>query len=698
MHKPNHLINEKSPYLLQHTNNPVDWFPWKDEAFEKASKENKPIFLSIGYATCHWCHVMGRESFEDDQVAKILNDNFVSIKVDREERPDVDSIYMTVCQMMTGSGGWPLTIIMTPEKKPFFAGTYFPKSSRFGRPGLIDILNQVAELWEDNRDEALKSATDITTHLQRNTENLPMSFDAEEFIVRAFDIYDNQFDKIYGGFSTAPKFPSPHNLLFLLRYWKRMGDKIALDMVEKTLQKLRQGGIWDHVGYGFHRYSTDREWLVPHFEKMLYDQAMLTIAYTEAYQATKNPIYKDTAEKILEYVMRDMTSPEGGFYSAEDADSEGVEGKFYVWSQEEIKKILDKEDADIFIKFSGISQEENFFDEASKEKTGDNIVHTKNTLVDIADELKLSETELESRMENARKKLFEYRKKRIHPLKDDKILTDWNGLMIAAFAKAARVLGNNKYLVSAAKASEFILTEMKNKDGKLLHRFREGDKSITANLDDYAFMIWGLLELYETTFEPKYLKESLGLSEIIMEYFWDEDKGGFYFTPEYGEELLIREKTIYDGAIPSGNSVAMYVLLKLGRLTSNPTFEENANKIAEIFAQQVQKMPNAYSFLLLGLDFALGPSFEIVVVGDSDSHETTSMINELRKHYLPNKVVLFKSTKNEEEISKIVEILKEYKMIENKPTAYVCQEFVCKKPTTDINTMVDQLGEGKKEN
>lgn len=698
MQKPNHLITEKSPYLLQHAHNPVDWYPWKVETFEKAIKENKPIFLSIGYATCHWCHVMERESFEDEQVAKILNDNFVSIKVDREERPDVDSIYMTVCQMMTGSGGWPLTIIMTSEKKPFFAGTYFPKSGRFGRPGLTDILNQVVDLWKENRDDILKSATEITAHLQKGSENSPMSYDAEEFIVRAFDTFDNRFDKIYGGFGDAPKFPSSHNLLFLLRYWKRTGDKIAINMVEKTLQKLRQGGIWDHIGYGFHRYSTDREWIVPHFEKMLYDQAMLTLAYTEAFQATKNPIYKDTAEKILEYVMRDMTSPEGGFYSAEDADSEGVEGKFYVWSQKEIKKILDKEDADIFIKFSGIYQEGNFFDEASKEKTGDNIVHTKNTLVDIADELKLSETELESRMENARKKLFEYRKKRIHPLKDDKILTDWNGLMIAAFAKAARVLGNNKYLVSAAKASKFILTEMKNKDGKLLHRFREGDKSITANLDDYAFMIWGLLELYETTFEPKYLKESLGLSEIIMEYFWDEDKGGFYFTPEYGEELLIREKTIYDGAIPSGNSVAMYVLLKLGRLTSNPTFEENANKIAEIFAQQVQKMPNAYSFLLLGLDFALGPSFEIVVVGDSDSHETTSMIDELRKHYLPNKVVLFKSTKNEEEISKIAEILKEYKMIENKPTAFVCQEFVCKKPTTDINTMLDQLGEGKKEN
>ncbi|NPD88321.1 MAG: thioredoxin domain-containing protein [Asgard group archaeon] len=697
MQKPNHLINEKSPYLLQHAHNPVDWYPWKDETFEKAKKENKPIFLSIGYATCHWCHVMERESFENEQVAKILNDNFVSIKVDREERSDVDSIYMTVCQMMTGGGGWPLTIIMTPEKKPFFAGTYFPKSGQFGRPGLIDILNQVAELWENSRDEVLTSATDITTHLQKNTDNIPTSYDAEEFIARAFDIFDNRFDKVFGGFGNAPKFPSPHNLLFLLRYWKRAGDEIALNMVEKTLQKLRQGGIWDHIGYGFHRYSTDREWLVPHFEKMLYDQAMLTIAYTEAYQATKNPIYKDTAEKILKYVMRDMTSPEGGFYSAEDADSEGVEGKFYVWTQEEIKKLLDKEDADLFIKFSGISQEGNFFEEASKEKTSDNIIHTKNTLTDLAEELKLPETELESRMENIRELLFEYRKKRIHPLKDDKILTDWNGLMIVAFAKAARVLGNEDYLVSAAKASEFILSEMKNKEGKLLHRFREGDKSITANLDDYAFMIWGLLELYETTFEAKYLKESLVLSKIIMEYFWDESKGGFYFTPEYGEELLIREKTIYDGAIPSGNSVSMYVLLKLGRLTSNPTYEENANKIAEIFAQQVQKMPNAYSFLLLGLDFALGPSFEIVVVGDPDSQETTSMIEELRNQYLPNKVVLFKSTKNEKEISNIIEILKEYKTIENKPTAYVCQEFVCKNPTTDIDIMLNQLGERKKE-
>jgi uncharacterized protein YyaL (SSP411 family) len=516
-----------------------------------------------------------------------------------------------------------------------------------------------------------------------------MDYDAEEYIVRAFDIFDNRFDKSFGGFGNAPKFPSPHDHLFLLRYWKRTGDKLALEMVEKTLIKLRQGGIWDHIGFGFHRYSTDREWLVPHFEKMLYDQAMLTLAYVEAYQITQNPLFKKTAEEILEYVQRDMTSPEGGFYSAEDADSEGIEGKFYVWSKEEIEKNLVKKDAEFFIEFSGISQEGNFFEEASKEKTGENIIHTKQSLESLA------EPKLKERFSNIRKILFEHREKRIHPLKDDKILTDWNGLMITAFATAARVLENEEYEDTAIKAAEFILDEMKNQEGKLLHRFRDGDKSITANLDDYVFMIWGLIELYETTFNAKYLKEGLELTNTILQHFWDEKDGGFYFTPDYGEELLIREKQIYDGAIPSGNSVVMLILLKLGRLISNPDFEVKANQIAEIFAQQVQRMPNAYSFFLIGLDFALGPSYEVVIVGESRTEGTEKMINELRKQYVPNKVVLFKESKEESEITNLIELLEEYKAIDDKPTAYVCQEFICKKPTNEIEVMLEQLGKEK---
>ena len=691
MQDPNHLIKEKSPYLLQHAYNPVDWFPWRNEAFEKALEENKPIFLSIGYATCHWCHVMEKESFEDEHVAKILNDNFVSIKVDREERPDVDSIYMTVCQMMTQSGGWPLTIIMTPQKQPFFAGTYFPKSGKFGRPGLLDILNQVVELWKNEQKEILDSAAKITSHLQQFSSNVPMDYNAEELIIRAFDIFDNSFDKTYGGFGKAPKFPSSHNLLFLLRYWKRSNDKLALDMVEETLQKLRLGGIWDYLGFGFHRYSTDREWLVPHFEKMLYDQALLTLAYIEAFQATRNSNYKETAERILEYVMRDMTSHEGGFYSAEDADSEGVEGKFYVWIKEEIEQLLDEPNASLFIEFSNITQEGNFFDESSKEKTGLNILYTRTILEDLSSKYDMSKSELNSRFEKIRKQLFDHRKGRIHPFKDDKILTDWNGLMIAAFATAGRVFSNESYIASAIKAADFILKEMKDDEGKLLHRYRDGDKSIVGNLDDYVFMIWGLLELHETTFEAKYLKESLNLVDKILQHFWDNENGGFFFTPDFGEELLVREKQIYDGAIPSGNSVAMLILLKLGRLISNPEFENKANMLAKIFAQQVQKIPNAYSFFLLGLDYALGPSYEIVIVGSAENKETQIMIAKLREHYLPNKVVLLKEPNTESDVTELNELLKEYKMIDNKPTVYVCQEFVCKKPTNDIETMLEQL-------
>lgn len=573
----NKLAFEKSPYLLQHAENPVNWYPWGDEAFKKAQEENKPIFLSIGYSTCHWCHVMAHESFEDAEVAKLMNEAFISIKVDKEERPDIDKMYMTVCQLMTNSGGWPLTIIMTPDKKPFFAGTYFPKVSRFGGIGLIDLIKRVKDLWKNKKDEAYKASEKITNALLDITvENPGLKID-EKTLQSAFKVLSSRYDVRNGGFGGAPKFPTPHNLLFLLRFWKRTGNKDALTMVEKTLRAMRNGGVYDHIGFGFHRYSTDPEWLVPHFEKMLYDNALLAIAYLEVYQATKNPDYSKTAIEIFTYILRDMRSPEGGFYSAEDADSEGEEGKFYVWSSTEIEKILDKDEADLIKKVFNIEDAGNYLEEATNKKTGANIIHLKESIVNLSDQFNFTEQELRVKLELIREKLFNVRAERIHPHKDDKILTDWNGLMIAAFARGARVLCEPMYLKVAKQAIEFILSNLRKPDGRLLHRYRDGNNEIDAYLDDYAFLIWGLLELYESTFDTFYLKTAIDLNKTQIEHFWDENIGGFFFTADYGEKLLTRQKEIYDGAVPSGNSVSMLNLLKLAQLTWDHDLEQKAD-------------------------------------------------------------------------------------------------------------------------
>ncbi|NVM37221.1 MAG: thioredoxin domain-containing protein, partial [Candidatus Lokiarchaeota archaeon] len=472
----NHLSNEKSPYLLQHAKNPVDWYPWGDNAFEKAKKENKPIFLSIGYSTCHWCHVMAHESFENEDVAEIMNEVFVSIKVDREERPDIDKIYMTVCQMMTGSGGWPLTIILTPDKKPFFAGTYFPKQTRFGRIGLIDLIKQIKDLWNNQKTELMNSADQITFSLQNIDQESPGDKFSEANLKSTFQQLSIQYDSINAGFGDRPKFPTPHNLTFLLRYWKRTNDKKALEMVEKTLLEMRKGGIYDHIGFGFHRYSTDSKWLVPHFEKMLYDQALITIAYIEAYQATKKTIYRKIAEEIFEYVLRDMKSPEGGFYSAEDADSEGEEGKFYIWSKEELEQIFEKNELNLATIVFNIDQSGNYLEESTGEKTGRNILHLKS----------IPESEIQDDLEKIRIKLFNSREKRIHPHKDNKILTDWNGLMITALAKATVAFQDKIYLDAAKNATNFLLSNLKDTNGKLLHRYKDGISEITGYLSDYV--------------------------------------------------------------------------------------------------------------------------------------------------------------------------------------------------------------------
>ncbi|MBY9014886.1 MAG: thioredoxin domain-containing protein [Candidatus Lokiarchaeota archaeon] len=682
MKKPNKLITEKSPYLLQHANNPVEWYAWGDEAFEKAKSEDKPIFLSIGYSTCHWCHVMAHESFEDPYVAELLNESFISIKVDREERPDIDKIYMTVCQLMTGSGGWPLTIIITPDKKPFFAGTYFPKETRFGRIGLVDLVKRVKDLWTNERKQLVESSEKITFALQDANSESPGRSLAESVLKNTHSQLSGRFDKQNGGFGTAPKFPTPHNLLFLLRFWRRTGDEGALKMVEKTLKAMRMGGIYDHIGFGFHRYSTDPNWLVPHFEKMLYDQALLILAYLDAYQATSKEEYANTAKEVLAYVLRDMTSPDGAFYSAEDADSEGEEGKFYVWSKGEIEEILGVEEAEVFSKLYNVDINGNFFDEATKSKTGKNIIHLKS---DLSDTLTID-------IELIRNKLFEAREKRIKPHKDDKVLTDWNGLMIAAFANAGYIFNEPKYIQVAEKAVDFILNQIKNSEGRLLHRYRKGGADILAFLDDYAFLVWGLINLYEASFETRYLEKAIKLTEEQLKLFWDSSIGAYFFTAEDAESLLTRQKETYDGAIPSGNSVAMLNLLRLAQLTGNDTYEKKADHLGRVFAESVRANPVAHSLMMVAVDYAIGPTYSLVIAGDEGKDDTNSMLYEVRKQFLPNKSLIFRPTeKLNPEIDNLSNYIQFFDKYEGKATAYVCINKTCKTPTNDITKALEYL-------
>ncbi|HUX93466.1 MAG TPA: thioredoxin domain-containing protein [Ignavibacteriaceae bacterium] len=679
----NHLAKEKSPYLLQHAHNPVDWFPWCEEAFSKAKLNDKPVFLSIGYSTCHWCHVMEKESFEDMEVAGLMNEVFVSIKVDREERPDIDGIYMTVCQMLTGSGGWPMTIIMTPDKKPFFAGTYFPKVSRFGRIGMLELVPKINEIWKSKRDDILKSAEDIAGALQKDQHSNHSVQLSESIFDKAYNNFDKRFDKENGGFYSAPKFPTPHNLTFLLRYWKRKNEPHALEMVEKTLMEMRKGGIYDQIGYGFHRYSTDSKWLVPHFEKMLYDQALLSIAYTEAYQATDKKIYKRTAEEILTYVLRDMTSPEGGFYSAEDADSEGEEGKFYLWSQDEIQNVLNKDDAKLLIEIYNIEKSGVLENQSNDQKIEEHILH-----------LKISPDALPpgmiERTDSLRKKLFEIRESRIHPYKDDKILTDWNSLIVSALARASQVFGNSHYIAAAEKAALFILGNMTDKKGILLHRYRDNEAAVTATLDDYSFLICALIDLYEATFKTYYLKKAIEFTEYLIHNFWDEEEDAFFFTGIGSEKLLLRQKEIYDGAVPSGNSISVLNLLKLGRFTGNNRYDELASKIISCFSNSINESPASFTQALAGLDFAFGPSYEIVVAGERDSSGIIDILNGIRKKFLPNKILILNSD-DDNDLKEISSFIKYQTPVNEKPTVYICQNFNCNIPLTQMKNIFEEI-------
>tara|TARA_R110002096_G_scaffold54517_20_gene140679 strand:- start:10710 stop:12887 length:2178 start_codon:yes stop_codon:yes gene_type:complete len=688
----NRLIFSQSPYLLQHARNTVDWHPWGEEAFALAAKEDKPVFLSVGYSTCHWCHVMEHESFEDEEVGKKINENYIAIKVDREERPDIDEVYMTVTQSLTGGGGWPMTVIMTADKKPFFAGTYFPKNDQPGRRGLMSTLDLVNDYWANNRQALLDDANNITKLLKESMESQEGDVDPEAVIQQTFDGLAERHDAKHGGFGSAPKFPVPPNLSFLLRYHQQTGNAKALEMVENQLTAMRKGGVYDHVGFGIHRYSTDPIWLLPHFEKMLYDQALAAIAYIEAYQATGNALYADTAKEIFTYVLRDMTSETGGFYSAEDADSEGVEGKFYVWTPKEVIEVLGEEDGAIFNQIFSITEDGNFVEEAKRVRTGDSIPHLKLTIGELAQRIKQEPAQLAERIEGMRAKLFAHRESRVHPIKDDKILTDWNGLMIAALAKAAQAFDSAEYRDAAMKAADFVLTTLRDENGRLLKRYRAGEAGLTAHLEDYAFVVWGLIDLYEATFETRFLEAAIELTDSTLEHFWDDKEGAFFMTADDAEELLVRSKKLYGGAIPSGNAVSALNLVRLHRITARPEFEERFHALIQGFGKQIAQSPSSFPLVMTAIDFQHGSSKEIVVTGDLAAPDTQAMLAAIRTPFLPNKVVVFRSPGEESPITKLAPYTESQLPIDGNATAYVCENFACHLPTTDLAKMIELIG------
>ncbi len=686
----NRLISEKSPYLIQHAKNPVDWYPWGQEAFEEAKDKNKPIFLSIGYSTCHWCHVMAHESFEDQEIAKLINKVFIPIKVDREERPDIDNVYMTVCQMMTGSGGWPLTIFMTPDKKPFYAATYIPKKSRYGRLGLLELIPKIEEQWNTNKEQLENNASRITEHLKQDEKVIDnLNKININIFNEAYSELKQNFDRIYGGFRHAPKFPMPHQNLFLLNYYVQKGNESALNIVEKNLRQMKAGGIYDHIGYGFHRYSTDEKWLLPHFEKMLYDQALLVYLYTSAYQITGNDIYKTTVNETVEYIENRMLSEEGGFYSAEDADSEGVEGKFYVWEMDEIEDVL-KDKSKKIIDLYNIKEIGNYHDESTGDNTGKNILH-----LNLNNNHKKTDFfEKEKDLINERRELNKAREKRIHPHKDDKILTDWNGLMIAALAKASFVFEEKKYLKLAENAANFIIDNL-IKENTLLHRYRDGDSAIRGTLEDYSFFIWGLLELFQITFKTKYLNICIDLNNYVLKNFWDNQKAGFFFVSSKDKDLIFRNKEVYDGAIPSGNSVALANLIRLSHLTGNQELEEKANDMVKTFSEKVRVAPTAYCQFLLGLQKLLLPYYDIIIVGEKDGKITKDVLNIIRENYTFNISVILiptdRTSQEYKELEKRVSSIKNYKQVQNKTTMYICKDYSCNLPVTDVDEVAEIL-------
>jgi len=682
----NRLSKETSPYLLQHADNPVDWYPWSDEAFQKAKNENKPVFLSIGYSSCHWCHVMEHESFENEEIAKIMNQHFVCIKVDREQRPDIDDIYMKSVQMMTGSGGWPLSVFLTPDGKPFHGGTYYPPEDRYGRPGFKNVLNTIAQAWKEQKEKLLISADKLTELLAQNVSPEKTAI-SEKMLDDTFGFLKGIFDPVNGGFGSAPKFPQTDNIIMLLRYYNRSGNTDALQMATTSLDKMANGGIHDQLGGGFHRYSTDATWLVPHFEKMLYDQALISKAYLLAYQATGNKKYAKTATDIFDYVLRDMAAPAGGFYSAEDADSRGKEGIFYLWSKKQVENIIGKDNAKIFNSYFGLTEHGNF--------EGSNILHVSKSPDDIAKELDLSGDDVRQIISDAKNKLFEVRSKRTRPFKDEKIITAWNGLMISSFAFGGAILDQPKYVAAAERSADFVLNNLKK--NSRLRRYYITDQAVDLGvLDDYAFLTMALVDLYQATFEPRWLSEALLLNSQMMELFSDKDSGGFYLTGTDAQKLIARSKPDYDGAIPSGNSIAAFNLLRLAQITMDGETKEQAQKTLEAFSAPLGR-PGILTAMINAVDFYLGPKQEIVIAGSARNKDTKEMIALVRNKFLPNAVVLLHD-KDQDEIEKIIPFIKNQNMTDNKATAFVCENYICNQPVNDINKLKEMLNRIKGQN
>ncbi|MDJ0836224.1 MAG: thioredoxin domain-containing protein [Acidobacteriota bacterium] len=689
--KWNRLVFESSPYLLQHAANPVDWHPWGDAAFAAAEERNVPVFLSVGYATCHWCHVMERESFEDEEAAARLNQAFVCIKVDKEERPDLDEIYMTACIALTGQGGWPLTVMLTHDRKPFFAGTYFPKHSRYGRIGLLDLIGRVEEAWRNKQGALMEEAERITGHVRASSSHHPGDELTEDTLDRAYNGLAATFDNRRGGFGSKPKFPSPHNFIFLMRYWSRTDREQARNMAAHSLLAMRRGGIFDHVGFGFHRYSTDEEWLLPHFEKMLYDQAMLAMAYLETYSVTGEEAFAGVAREIFTYVLRDMTHEEGGFFSAEDADSEGEEGKFYTWTFDELEEVLGAEDADLYRKIYRFERGGNFHDEATHELSGVNIPHLgAQDMAAWSARLECSVEALTRRLNDMRERLFVVREKRIHPLKDDKVLTDWNGLMIAALAMGGRVLGEERYTQAAVRAAAFAEKYLRDDQGNLVKRFREGRSGLTAHLDDHAFLVWGLLEIHQATRETQWLVKAAALMDATVAKFRSEEDGYFYFADGEAENLILRSCNVYDGAIPSGNSVTALNLARLFRLTGKEEYRSLAGDLIRAFSGMIDRQPTMSPLLLCALDLLMGSGREIVIAGDPDHADTRALLREVRTYAKPADHVLLRRP-DDTALNEQAPFTQGQDMRDGKATAYVCRDFACAAPTHEPHALRELL-------
>ncbi|HEX8493223.1 MAG TPA: thioredoxin domain-containing protein [Pyrinomonadaceae bacterium] len=678
----NRLSRETSPYLLQHAHNPVDWYPWGEEAFERARQENKPVLLSIGYSACHWCHVMEHESFENEEIAQLMNENFVNIKVDREERPDLDQIYMNAVQMMTGHGGWPMTVFLTPEGVPFYGGTYFPPVDRYNMPGFPRLLLGVAEAYRSKPDEVTQTAVSMLGELRRigqtRESNDALSI---ELLDRAYRGITRNYDANYGGFGSAPKFPAPMNLEFLLRIFHRTGQRDALGMVEHTCRRMAEGGMYDQLGGGFHRYSTDARWLVPHFEKMLYDNALLSRLYLHVYQVTNDDFYRRIAEETLDYVVREMTDERGGFYSTQDADSEGHEGKFFVWTVDEIKEFLGEDDGMLFGAYYDVTEGGNF--------EGQNILNVIHPIEKVAREANITVERLHEALERGRRKLFDVRERRIKPHRDEKVLTAWSGLMLAGFAEAAAILERADYLEIAKNNAHFILDNLR-RDGLLLRTYKDGQAKLNAYLEDYAFFIDGLLALYEATGELHWLEEAQSLADVMNEEFWDEEEGGYFYTGQSHEELIVRSKDFLDNATPSGNSVAAEVLLRLAVLTGNEDYNRKAVTIFRLLAGQMTRYPSAFGRLFAALDFYLSSPKEIVIIGPRSDARTQALVREVWKRYLPNKVVV-QAEEDASAAAEIVPLLRDRSLIGGVPTAYVCEHYTCQRPVATPAELATQL-------